>query len=1197
MPESYTPAIRLTTHQQRALDHGRHLAVTANAGSGKTRVLVERYLDIVLSGTASVRDIVALTYTEKAASELRKKIADTVAEALASAKDPGLVKRLEAVRNELASAMIGTIHAFAARLLREHPVEADVDAAFRVIEGLDQRALLDDVVREVFRSILSGSDSDPLRRDVADAVKAVGRSFVVRTVRLLTERRDEMLRLVGEGGPYARSDDEVLRSWREALEKEILRTIEAAAAEPALETIVPAGRGTLAEEARQRFSSLKAEESIEGRARRFAELFDLLLTKEFTPRADFIGRGKNAAQLTAEETALLARLGKLAKTLRPLLALFTDPEAEELHRRMLRHARTFLEVARQSADRYEQRKTEAGQLDFEDLLLKARDLLRKEDVHEQMKGRIAFVMVDEYQDTNQLQYDILLPLLDDLSRGNLFIVGDPKQSIYRFRKADVAVFERTRGDIRRAGGEESDVVLGESFRPLRDIAAFVNLLFGYLMDDTRKHPSQVRYEPLIRARENRSTGRVEMLLREHGEPEPDMAESDMVARRILQLVASGYGVFDRTETPHPVRYGDIAVLLRSRTNLQELEQALIRHRIPYVVSSGVGYFQTQDIFDFYSYMQFLLNPGDDVALAGILRSPFFAVSDADLFAAAADRGSRGLWEHLLAVAARPGAPATLRGAVEALQADRGVALRLPVPEIIARIVRRTLYHAKTSATARAGQAVANLAKLQHIARSFEIQGFTTLYDFVERLRGLMDEEEKEGQGTVESEGNAVQVLTVHAAKGLEFPVVILPFLNRKFRRDESPYIDERLGIGFSPEEEEGEKARAPIAEFLRMQITDKAEAEEQRIFYVACTRARDLLVLSVDAARAAPAGSWRAWLSAALGPQALAPGEVLEYQQTTGILSLRDRRFVPSQEAHTLRVAIVRAHELEAQPAIAPSGASSMPPPRILVDPVEDKAEGEIFSATKIRTFVECPSRYYLRYVLGFPGREGPYARAEEDELRDHETPAELRGRVVHAALQQLASELHPDAARLREEVVKAFDREAPFALAEHPAMVDEMVGHVERVVAAPVWQAMATGGDSRTEFTISTAFGSDFLTGTIDRLYRDPAGGVVVVDYKTDAVDKAGLEAKAELYWPQLEFYALLASRFFSSATVTVRLVFTLLPDQSVSRSLGAADLARIADDISAIIRKIHGGEFAPTSSPCSGCPLQPDGCGSLFV
>ena len=176
LPESLTP------QQQRALAGDRHLAVTANAGSGKTRVLVDRYLALVLNGTATVREIVALTYTEKAAAELRQKIAAAVNAALAEKTDPGTVRRLEALRNEIAGAVIGTIHAFCARVLREFPVEADVDAAFGIVEGIDQRALRDEAVRETFRSILEPGSSNPLRLPALDAIRRLGRSFVVRFV-------------------------------------------------------------------------------------------------------------------------------------------------------------------------------------------------------------------------------------------------------------------------------------------------------------------------------------------------------------------------------------------------------------------------------------------------------------------------------------------------------------------------------------------------------------------------------------------------------------------------------------------------------------------------------------------------------------------------------------------------------------------------------------------------------------------------------------------------------------------------------------------------------------------------------------------------------------------------------------------------------------------------------------------------------
>ena len=1189
----------LTPAQQRALSRDRHLSVTANAGSGKTRVLVERYIQLVRSGAATARDIVALTYTEKAASELRRRVAEAVAASLADCADPVVARRLENLRNDLAAAMIGTIHAFCARVLREHPVEADVDAAFGIIEGIDQRALRDDAVREAFRHILVTPEGHPLRARVIEAIRVLGRRFVVRFVSHMAERRAELERLDGEGGIYRRSDDEILRYWNELFAEYAATLLDAPLLRTDLSALAAPASGKDAQAVRELLRQFDKASGTPQRAGIFDTAARMMLTREGELRVSFAGSSADR-QTVARETE---RVHLLASTLGPVITTLTGTTAEERHRRMLALTRTLLEIAHEAVRLYQETKEETGQLDFEDLQLKMRDLLTLETVSEQLRKRYAYVMVDEYQDTNQLQYDILLPMLARLARGNLFVVGDPKQSIYSFRQANVEVFQRTRSDIRHAAGTESDIVLEESFRPLRDIAAFVNLVFSRLMrrdaDDYAAaivHEEQVGYEELARARNNPEPGRVEILLREIPASGAGVSEGEMAARRIRMLVSSGAVVFDKQEKAHPVRFRDIAILLRSRTSLPELEQELLRAEIPYLVHSGVGYFQTQDIYDFYSYLQFLLNPSDDVALAGILRSPFFAVSDAELFDAVAARGNRSFWDGLRAIASRADTPASITNAVKKLGEDLAIARRFPVPELIARIARRSRYAGKIAGTVRADQAWANFEKLQTMARSYDRQGFASLYDFAARLRGLIDEEEREGQGAVHTEGDAVQLMTVHGAKGLEFPVVILPYLSRATRKDQEFFIDDRLGIGFSLPDESGEKKPPPVSVFLQRKNRARIEAEEQRIFYVACTRARDMLILSVDAGRSARRDTSQGWLLSAIAPDGLGAKQGLRYECTTRVLRTQGGRFVSAVEDHELRLDVLRAGDLQVPVGTPPVGSSATAGPRVLIEPVASEAKGEIFSATKIRTYVECPSRYFLRYILGLPMGSGPYARSEDEELQDREIPAELRGRIFHAVVEALALR-PPGPADLAGEIASAFNQEAPLGLEADEAFLREMSQMIESVRSSVAWAQMQAGKDTRVEFTISAPLGPSILTGTLDRVYRDASGIWTVVDYKTDAVEADGLSSKGEMYWPQIEFYALLVSKYWKAAQINAILLFAAHPDRPLKRAFREADLQRIEASISSVLEHIRKGEFAPATSPCEDCPFAPEGCSRFFV
>ncbi len=1184
-----TPFSLLTPGQQRALTLDRHLSVTANAGSGKTLVLVERYLEILIRTDAMPADLVALTYTDKAAGELKRKIAERVRRELDLTADPARRARLESVREQLPAAIIGTIHAFCSRILREHPVEAGVDAAFAVIEGLDQMSLLQEAVRGAFASVLKPGTGGDQRARLVGALRRTGRWMLVNLVEALVEKRELMSRLTSAGGPYGGSDTDLLQRWDAEVRGILEKTFGSPRFIADVDRVVGAGRGNAAAGAAALLRQWKEGTDTRQRARILQELFGILWTQKGEFSKKFAGPGTETA-LVREESA---RLLMLRSSLNPLLQSLTDPGAEGRHRALIEIARCALAVAGEAVRRYAAAKTENGQLDFEDLQVLMKRLLGDEEIRARLARRFRFIMVDEYQDTNSLQYDILAPLVGGLASGNLFIVGDPKQSIYAFRDADVAVFTRTRSDILGVSGHEGAVALEESFRPLQDLVAFVNLVFSHVMAPDETAPEEVRYEPLVRARPNESPGSVEIILADD-EEDQGASEGDLIARRIQRLVAERHQVFGRGEAPRDARYQDIAVLLRSRTPLADIEEALIRAHVPYVVSAGVGYFQTQDVFDVYNYLQFLLNPSDDVALSGILRSPFFAVSDADLLNAAWRRGG-SLWQQLDRTRTAGGLSPSLREAVDALREDLRDGLRMPAPQLIDHILSRSAYAAKVVGTVRGEQAVANLDKLQRMARSFEAQGFAHVYDFVARLRRLIGEEEREGQGEIESRGDAVQVMTVHAAKGLEFPVVIVPVLDKGFRYDSEPFVDAQLGIGLSfsgPQDPEG--TRIPLTEHLRLKSARRTEAEEKRILYVALTRARDMLILS--GGNAGRRASWMKWIVGALERVVPVQRGEQRVQVKTDVLITEGRAYRRERREHSLRIRFLTARDLPEVKAGAGQSAPRRELPGLLVQPVVPGAEGEVYSATKIRTYKECPSKYYLRYVLGLPFGVGTPARTVEPvEEPDRDFPAELRGRVFHAVMQRI-DRLGSDRQEIGRAVRDALLFEVPTGGASHEMLAREVEESVMKLLGSAAWQRFASGSEVRTEYTITAALGQDFLSGTIDRLLRDREGVLTLLDYKTDAVRPDTVRTAAGVYWPQLEFYAVLVSRFFSAPAVRIMLLFTTLPDENFERILTAPELAGLEAEVLRVISQIRAGNFESPPVPCAGCPFAPAGCADFL-
>ena len=1158
--------MKFTQHQERALDTRRHLAVTANAGSGKTRVLVERYVRLLFQGVPC-GDVVALTFTDKAASELRRRIAERVREELARAQGEEETLRIEAIRDALPAAFVGTIHSFCTRMLREYPVEAGVDAAFTVLEGVDAAELLGQCTATVLGEVLGGERGEIPAGRFMDLLHAMGKTRALAVLDTLVRRRDAVERLTAEGGPFARTDDDLIAFWETVL----AGALGAAFGDPVLlgdlETVVRAAAPKHQGAAASALRSVSSAGALAGRAASFAELAAAAFTKAGEIRSSFTGRrgGDDAPDERLDEA--VRRIGLRRKLLDPLAGAASRGTLAQENRPLLGDARLFIALATGVIGAYDRRKEEEARLDFDDLQVKMRLLLRNPAVRAELSSRFRYVMVDEYQDTNALQFEILLPLLDGLASGNLFIVGDPKQSIYRFRGAEVEVFERSRSDIAAASGDSSLVSLGESFRLLADPAAFVNILFSAVMGEGGGIP----YDPLVPARMNPDPGGVELLL-PLAEDAAAMTQEDLVAARILELVGAGSVVYDHREEPRGAAFRDFALLLRSRNRLEEFEQAFIRAGVPYVVSGGVGYFQTQDVYDVYNYLRFLLDPADDVALAGILRAPFFAASDAEIFELARGRGSRSLWHALRdPSAAGRGAP-SLAYAAGVLGEDVALGVRLPPAELIARIVEATGFTAALAGTARGLQAEANIGKLLEKARAFEAEGFTSLYDFVARLRRLMDEEEREGQAPIESRMDAVRIMTVHAAKGLEFPIVIVPDLQRKFHADEEPYIDGGTGLGLAGT---GDAGPAPLSVYLRETARRKSLEEEERVLYVACTRARDRLILSSEPAANPAPDSWLGWLDALCRSHRISPAQgPLVFDLPSG---------------GSLTVPVYREIHASAGAPLAAGGSRA--DARIDIAPIPSRAKGEIFSASRIRTYLECPAKYYYRYVLGLPGGSGPFVPetpgepGEDQEFADVDYPAELRGRVFHAVMEG-ADSMGGDPQGVRRAVDAALARVAPFTGGGYTSLADDVASLAGAVIASASWPPILRETDVKTEFAISAALGDDFITGTIDRLSMGADGVWTVLDYKTDAVTESGLRERAEMYWAQLEFYALMVRKYCDADSVRIRLLFARHPAQILERLVDRAQLAALEDRIREIISRIKSGKFTPVNPPCHGCP-----------
>jgi ATP-dependent helicase/nuclease subunit A len=1193
----------LTEHQNKALRYTSHLSVTANAGAGKTTVLVRRFIEILLETGEPISRLVAITFTENAAGQLRRRIAEVIEARIKAGGTPEKMGLLERAREELSSANIGTIHSFCAQLLREYPVEAGVDAAFSVLEGVDREILLNEVLRETLESFLKKGANAREGEEFADTVRLLGRKKILRYLEAWLAKREVIDRMIRPGGCLSEelSDEQILNQQRILIENAIRAPLEDPSWREALDRLLTSAPGKKAPGKNshdalallRRWGSLR---SIGEKIGWYSELSSLLFTTAGSLRKALVDPAPGSPQAERDVDMLIRHREGLSG----ILDAMSPGNGADSGAALLRCVRVLLRVYRRILDSYGRRKDEFGQLDFDDLQVRARDLLQLEEIRKQIGSKFRFIMIDEYQDTDQLQYDIIRLLVSDFTTGNLFIVGDPKQSIFSFRNAEVKIFDETRQAIEAASGGEAggSISLAESFRLLIGPLDFINRVFLHPAEG-KATPFEAGQGELIRGRANAAEGGVEMLLvpadaEGAGVPSPLVVECRMVARRIAALAASGYRLYDPAdESPGPLRFRDVAILLRGRTHLAELERALEEQGIPYVLSGGIGFFQTQEILDFLSFFRFLLNREDDLALAALLRSPFFSISDACLFEISRERHGT-FWAKTRHFGTHQGNPG-LRRAIRILEEDLQLANRLPIPLLVQHIMLQTGWHGIVSGLPFGGQHVANVQKLLRIARDFEGKGFHSLFDFVERLTMLTEREPREGQAVPELDEDCVQVMTVHGAKGLEFPVAFLPFLDQKFRFDTPPYVDASMGIAFAPPDPSnpGEALRTPFLEVMKREGHSKREAEEKRIFYVACTRARDLLVLSGRVAGWPVHRSFLRWALEPLGMSGLPvlSGELLLPEVPVKIIDWGGSAGKVRSIMHPLRVSVSLSDSLPepvpVEPALPEQSARA---PELWIQPVEGRTRGEFFSATQIRTFLECPTKYYLRYVLGLPEADRIPRRPDIDEDPDDKTDGELEGTLTHRILKELFAPVMGER-EIEETVRESIYGGAMPAEKAREEMLRAIVGNVMSFVRSATGVEALSSPDSKTELSLSSVFEDDFLTGTIDRLYRGADGTWNLIDYKTDRISASEIPGRAELYRPQLALYAWLTKRVHGAMPVRATLLFLRHPGSPVHFMFGEPELLNFEEVLRDSIRRIKGGDFGRRVEVCADCTYFAEG------
>ncbi len=1122
---------RQPTPEQRAAigASGAEVLVEAGAGTGKTGVIVDRYCRLVCERGVSPSAVLAITFTDKAAAELRQRIRGEI-ERRAEAGSERAAELLPG----LGGAWVTTIHGFCNRLLSAHPVAVGIDPRFRVLDAPETERTAAEAFEEALEAFLAGGEREREREETVAA-------FDVGGLRAIVIGAHAELRSRGEAEPRL----------PEPPEPDVTGALQRAA-EVAAEAVGELKPGS-------------ANHRLLKRA------LTLLEGAEDTPGLDEMASlrtGSKAKPLTAYREAIETAMSRVA-------------EAGE-GGRAFRHV---AELLRLFSERFDLAKRRRAGIDFEDLQLLATRLLERTEAGAAYRSRFSHLLVDEFQDTNRLQ----LRLIEAL-RGpgtQLMAVGDELQSIYGFRHADLDVFREYREAIAAPGGGEA-IPLSGNFRSRPEVIGAVNAIGELLLDGyapLRVGAPPARPQPpgegpavelLLTGREGWDDEEIRLEpATDARTPANQLAEARFLAARLRELADRG------------VARGTMVVLLRSFTRLDAYEDSLERAGLrPYVVG-GRGYWSQQQVGDVCALLATIANPLDDQALLGALASPACGVAPDTLWLlrAAAGRGRHiwptieravGLGEDESADPERleqiPAAELSLlRGFAESTSALRRRVTSLSLADLIDAAVTETGYDLAVLMRPAGEARFANVRKLMRLASEFEAAEGRDLRGLLDFLAARADADADARAATAVEGHDGVRIMTVHSAKGLEFDVVAIPHLSRGLL---PPARAPLLTIGREPEAPRvgmqlrrlGARGVNLYAQRALREDAQAREAEEElRLFHVAATRARERLLLSGVIGTAPPAQKSHG--EAVIERIVAGLGIDRELDSTVEIPSPEPRpgleeAFGPSQVAVRVNLASVeRAAALTAVRREPVSARDAGEGPAPLVARRAARAPRRPLSYTAISAHREGPDGWPL---------DGERARKGLDDDGADTRGGAQRGRAVHALLEW------SQANGWRAPTTELVQRVSRSAEVGDPDLTEEAM-----LVPFRAWldssfflERIRDAESSRAEVPLLIEVADTVLRGSIDLLVEERGSPPLIVDYKTDKVDGSPVTELAARYEVQQAIYALAVAEARGTSEVELAYVFLERPEEPFVAKWGREELEAGRRSLEAEIARIRASQ-----------------------
>lgn len=1013
-----------------------NVSLLAGAGSGKTYVLMKRFVQILRADlSVNPTNIVAITFTRKAADEIKGRVRQAVGECVEQAQTDLERLRWQEHLQKVESAPISTIHSLCSRILRDNPVETQLDPEFTILEDFEAQDFFKETLQQYLRKNIK--ENAALRR----LVQTYGVNSFVNQVTALGDKLSELVREDNLAEPYLKAKEELpaLQQKLVAAVREVIEAREALGAKTK-------GRQTLTEA---------------------AGLLDEMQKQLLAPEPDCSLLDASGV-VKVSGKALAAELTNLKNLRQELNNVLLNAKGCDL-------VQDWLAVLQEFYACLSARKQENNVLFNDDLdLLAIEHLQKNEALRQKYQERYKYIMVDEFQDTNERQRQLIYLLCGNKldNTNNLFIVGDVKQSIYRFRHADVSVFNKVKEDIAQNAGQ--NLSMKTNFRSTQSIVESCNTAFCQLMDLPKE-------EICLEHHEGANTGGAKVCLLQV----PYKSKDDELGAKEdkWQKEAEAIAAYLQQELPKvepQLRPGaSKAILLRAMTHCEILRQTLQGYGINCVVVKGKGFYEQQEVLDILNLLAALHNRYASLELAGALRSNYFGLDDATLTQLFwQTENDKPLWDVLQAVGSgelqlnlQPEQQALAMQAAERLCSLRQVAALMALPELFAQLWDELKPEFVLSQQENGPSKLANVKKLRRLAQQYCQTKQASLAEWLQNVKDLRASSSKEPAATVQAD-DALQIMTIHNSKGLEFDLVILPQLDKPVKGDTASikYLPGKEGeqglLGIKVPDKEMQLQNSGVYELAKARDSELEEEESRRLLYVAMTRAqKQLLMVGAVAEEKLP--------EAVIG----LPAAKGWWQQLQAVYEADWNK----QESSCPWVRLLCADALS--PAVVQQGEQqklALEPLALAPLPAYAACGRTCFTASALQTYLHCKRQYYYQQVLAVPELEQTVAGEQA-----HELPASVTGSIVHKAL----------------ELYNGYNAEAVFAIALDEfapgAAATQAKSMFDAYISSDLYKALPKKQKRELEF-VQPLQQELAAEGVIDLLAFDEDDKMIIVDYKT---------------------------------------------------------------------------------------------------